>query len=220
MQYSKNHTVYINKDNIEVPSATTILKLLNKPALMGWANWLGFKRINYKDVKEESAEFGTLVHDIINHIITKQPYTINEKDRSLKLLKTLNNFLEWKKTSDIDPILTEEKFVLDEFGGTVDFYGLIDGKYTILDFKTSKDFRLSMFIQLALYCILLEANAYKVDRCGILIVNENKYKTKYIKRKDMDIYIKFAYQLIELFHLFCDINLKDGWNDLNQLIND
>lgn len=220
MHYSKNHTIYINDDNVEVPSATTIIKMLNKPNLMGWANWLGFKGIDHKIIKQESAEFGTLVHEIINASINNVVYKIDGSYKTVKLYKTINNFLEWKKTVKLEPILTEEKIVSDKFGGTIDFYGKIDNTYTILDFKTSKDFRLSHFIQLALYCILLEEKGYKVNQCGILIINENKYKTKYIKRKDMETYINFAYQLVDLFHLYCKINLQGGWKDLQQLIND
>ena len=52
MKYS-NHAQYINEKCIEVPSVTTILKLLNKPSLCKWANYLGFKRENVDKVLEE-----------------------------------------------------------------------------------------------------------------------------------------------------------------------
>ena len=38
------HNVYCNKDDKEVPSVTTILKIINKPSLMYWANGMGFRR--------------------------------------------------------------------------------------------------------------------------------------------------------------------------------
>ena len=42
-KFGNTHEEYINRDGVEVPSVTTILKLLNKPTLQKWANYLGFK---------------------------------------------------------------------------------------------------------------------------------------------------------------------------------
>ena len=40
------HRKYFNKDGKEVPSCTTIIKMLNKPELVKWANYMGFKKID------------------------------------------------------------------------------------------------------------------------------------------------------------------------------
>ena len=64
--YSKDHTVYRNRDGKEIPSVTTVLKLLNKPALIGWANYLGFKRTRVTDVLLESANIGTDFHAMVS----------------------------------------------------------------------------------------------------------------------------------------------------------
>ena len=45
-----DHSTYINNNDIEVPSVTTILKVLNKPHIVNWANSLGWKKQSYKKV--------------------------------------------------------------------------------------------------------------------------------------------------------------------------
>ena len=56
MHYTTGHTVYKNKYKKEVPSVTTILKILNKPALQKWANSLGFKRQKLDDATNAKTE--------------------------------------------------------------------------------------------------------------------------------------------------------------------
>ena len=49
----------------------------------------------------------------------------------------------------------------------------ISDKLTLLDFKTSKNFYSSMFLQLGAYITLLEEAGYDIDQVAILIINEN-----------------------------------------------
>ena len=218
-KYTINHTVYMNDNNVEVPSVTTIIKLLNKPSITRWANYMGFKHINVKDILEETSRFGTLIHYIINLIINdkKLDITLHHRDK-FKVYLTLDKFLSWYKSHEVKPILTEEKLVTDKFGGTVDFYGLVDGKYTVVDFKTSKSIHLTMFIQLALYCILLEKKGYKIDQVMILALGSEKYKTKLITRKELEPYVKIGLLLVDLFHYYYDICKSGNWNDFNELL--
>ena len=46
MNKQDEHVKYYNGNGVEVPSCTNVVKLLNKPELIGWANYMGFKRIN------------------------------------------------------------------------------------------------------------------------------------------------------------------------------
>lgn len=214
MKYSDNHTVYYNDKNIEVPSATTILKILNKPALCNWANGLGFQRLRYKDVLEDAASFGTLIHDIISYYLNGYMYIyINDGTFDIhKVYGSLNSFMSWYKRNDIETIFSEKQFSSDTFGGTVDFYGKVNDKYTIIDFKTSKKIRLTMFIQLALYTILLEKHGYVVEQVGIVLCNWKNADSKIISRKDLDKYIELSKVLIDLFHKYYTINESD-WHD-------
>lgn len=215
MKYSKNHTVYYNKKGNEIPSATTILKILNKPSIVKWANYLGFKNLDVDSVVNEAAELGTVVHDLINSILLKALiiYIPDPKIPEYVLYSYINRFKIWLNTNVVEPIFLEKSFSSELFGGTVDFYGIINGKKTILDFKTSKKIRITMFFQLALYCILLEEKGYKVEQVGILLVNPKYKDEKYISREELYPYIDFARKLVELFHSYYDLNDKDKWNE-------
>lgn len=73
MKYS-SHAEYIRPDGIEVPSATTLLKIINKPSLSKWANYLGFKHLNVDAVLDDYSRFGTLVHEMINSFLNNGIY--------------------------------------------------------------------------------------------------------------------------------------------------
>lgn len=216
-KYNKdpNHTIYRNSKNEEVPSATTLLKILNKPSLVQWANYLGFKRLRVDDVLEEYAELGTLIHLLISSYLNKDMivYIPQSNIPNNVVFSYFAKFKKWYSKHDVEPIYLEQSFSSDKFGGTVDFYGKIDGYYTILDFKTSKKIRLSMMIQLALYCILLEQHGCTVDRVGILLVNPDYEDEKYISRKELDPYIEFALQLVDIFHSYYYLNEYNNWNE-------
>jgi len=221
-KYNKNHTIYINDKNIEVPSVTTILQLLNKPKLLKWVNYLGFKRQNYELVLQDYSNIGTLVHYIINCILSNQ---LIDKDLINKKYSNLyhvlnSNFLHikafniWRELHTIKPIYLEESLTSEKFGGTIDFYGKIDNKLTILDFKTSKDFYSTMFLQLAGYCILIEEKGLEVDNVGILIINNSGYKERIFTRGKINKYIEVFKNLLSLFHLWYDLNHNDEWGNI------
>jgi len=97
----------------------------------------------------------------------------------------------------------------------LDFYGYINDKLTVLDFKTAKKIRITMFFQLALYTILLEEIGYVVEQVGILLVNP-KVRTnneKYILRENFQQYIDFAQKIVDIFHSYYVINNTDKWQE-------
>lgn len=215
MKYSKNHTVYYNKNNEEIPSATTILKLLNKPALVHWGNYLGFRRIKVDEELDRSSQYGTTMHKAIEAFLQKKLFIFVPTNivRKTDIYRGLNNFFDWYKKHVVEPIFTEKSFSSDLFGGTLDFYGKVDDKYTIIDWKTSKRIRYSMFIQLALYIILLEKHGYQVDRVGIVLIGPN-VEQRFMSRKEMDKYIDIAEILVKLFHKYYNTNEEDWKEDI------
>ena len=212
-KYSE-HSTYINKKEVEVPSVTTIIKLLNKPFIAKWANSLGWKRQSYDKVLEESANKGTFVHETLHEYLFKEgkKFDLSNPEVLNFLYENLNTFKEFEKEYDIKPIWGEKSFSLDKFGGTVDLYCELDRKYTILDFKTSKRFYSSHFIQLGAYIQLLEANDYKVEQVAILRIREGEYDIKIINREDMNDYIELFNRLVEVFYLVYELN--EEWGDL------
>lgn len=212
-KYSTHKEYYYN--GIEVPSATTVLKVLNKPALVKWANVLGFKRMNVDEVVSIKAEFGSWIHQLIEwiisgyHVVYHHPTDIfTIKDVSL----ALKHFRKWyDNLKDFEAIFQEKSFTGENYAGTLDLYAKIDGEYTLVDFKTSKEINMSMFIQLGLYIILLENHGYRVDKAGIVLVNIYRAKQKFITRAEMQPYIDIGLQLVNLFRNLESVKEIDKW---------
>lgn len=179
--------IYVNKKGKIVPRVSEILKLLAKDQLILWANYLGFKRIDYKSELDRTARIGTMAHDVIDSLTAGNPVLLDYAKYKLYAPKDImeakncvKSFLKWyEKNKDwYKVILSDETFVSESFGGTLDC--VIQSIYTkdknhviISDYKTSKQFTLSHFIQLVGYLMILEDTTdYKVD--GVMIVRMNK----------------------------------------------
>lgn len=174
----KQHTVYKVKGR-RVPGVTTITGVLNKPALLRWANNIGLQGIEMGKYVDKLAEIGTLTHHRIQCEWTgEEPYMdsyskeqINYSDHGM--LK----FYEWEKGKKIKPILVEEPLVSEQhrYGGTPDFYGTINGVHELVDIKTGKAIYNDYFIQLAAYKNLLLENEFRpVEQVRILRVGRDE----------------------------------------------
>ncbi len=161
-----------------VPGATTITGLLNKPYLVRWANNLGLEGIDSSTYTDEAAKIGTLAHamvqaDLQGEEIDRNLYSPEQVDLAENAVLS---FFEWKKQHDITPIHCETPFVSEKmkYGGTVDCYCMLDGKPTLLDFKTGKAIYEEYFVQLAAYAELLRESGLPVDECRILRIGRDE----------------------------------------------
>lgn len=209
-----DHSTYINDKKIEVPSVTTIIKILNKPFIPLWANSLGWKRKSYKAVLEESSVKGTFVHELIHEYVFKEgkKFDISDTDKLNFLYENINAYKEFEKEHIIKPIWGERSISTDNYGGTIDFYCNLDGKDTILDFKTSKRFYSSHFIQLGAYVQLLEKQNMNVDQVGILRIKEGEHELKILSRDEIQEYIELFNKLVDVFYIVYELNKE--WGDL------
>ena len=209
-----DHSIYLNKSNIEVPSVTTIIKLVNKPSIAKWANYLGWKKQSYEKVLEERAFEGTIAHELFHEYLFNEgaKFDTSTPERLAFLRENLETFKSFLEGVKLEPIWVEKPFASEKFGGTVDLYCKLDGKNTILDFKTSKNFYSTHFIQLGAYIQLLEEKNYNVEQVAILRIRDGKYDIKIIEREDMNQYIEIFNKLCDLFYLIYDLNLE--WKDL------
>lgn len=175
---AKAHIVYkLSDGKTRVPGATTITGLLNKPYLVKWANNLGLEGIDSSKYTDEAAKIGTLAHamiqaDLQGEEIDQSQYSPVQIDLAEN---ALISFFEWKGRHKIEPIHCETPFVSDamKYGGTVDCYCLLDGKPTLLDFKTGKAIYEEYFVQLAAYAALLRENGFEVAETRILRVGRD-----------------------------------------------
>lgn len=175
---AKAHVRYKTNDGQIVPGATTITGLLNKPFLVTWANRLGLEGIDSSKYTDEAATVGTLAHaliqaDLQDDTIDRDLYSKQQMDLAENAVLS---FFEWKKRHKIDVVFCEKQMVSDtmRYGGTVDCYCILDGKPTLLDFKTGKAIYEEYFVQLAAYAELLRENGCPVEEVRILRVGRDE----------------------------------------------
>ena len=209
-----DHSTYMNNDNEEVPSVTTILKILNKPFIAKWANSLGWKRQSYDKVLEESANKGTFVHELLHEYLFKEgkEFDISNPDTVNFIYENINAFKDFLKEYDLEPIWGEKSYSTDKYGGTIDLLCNLNKKLTILDFKTSKRFYSSHFIQLGAYIQLLEKHDIFVDQVGICRIKDGEVNIKLIQRSDMEQYIELFNKLTDVFYMVYELNKE--WGDM------
>jgi len=166
----KAHTIYKTSEGNRVPGVTTILGILNKPALIKWANKMGLQGIDTTNYVNEKADIGTCCHEMIECDLKELEFEGYEYSQFvLEQAETgYLKWLEWKNGKDISIIGSEMVLVSDEhrFGGTC-------GVRTLIDIKTSASgIYPEMKHQTAGgYRILLEENGYPVEQVIILRIS-------------------------------------------------
>ncbi len=158
---TRTHTVYKTMDGLRVSGATSILKVLDKPALVKWAWALGDAGIEMDAYRDDLAGVGRLVHAmILRHFDSGREFNAAEyspidHDRAAN---AFIKFLDWEKTRCPVPVLVETPLVSEQylFGGTPDFYGTINGIKTLVDYKSGKDIYDEAYYQMASYKHLLK----------------------------------------------------------------
>jgi hypothetical protein len=163
---TKIHTVYKTQDGKRVPSVTTVLGILNKPALLDWAWKCGCDGVDYKAVRDNAADIGTLAHYLIMcHLKGQAPDTSDySKDDIDKAETCLIKYWDWEKDNPIEPLLVEAPLVseIHRFGGTIDCLARDShGDLVLIDHKTGKGIYSEMFYQLAAYAQLLSEQDQK-----------------------------------------------------------
>ena len=175
---AKIHTVYKKLDGTRVPSVTTILGILNKPALLDWAWKCGLNGLDYKEVRDNKADIGTLAHAMImDHLQGIEADYSEYSQQDIALAENcFLSYLEWEKPRKLEPILIEQPIVSEQygFGGTVDFFGKVDGQPTLLDFKTGKAIYPEFFYQLAAYEELLAERGELIEVTKILRIGRDE----------------------------------------------
>jgi hypothetical protein len=175
---AKQHTVYKNAAGKRLPGVTTVLGVLAKPALIPWANNLGLQGITVGKYVDVLAQIGTIAHEMVTAHVKNEKFDTTDLAADLidKAENSFLSYLEWEKQHKIEPILCEVPLVSEkwQYGGTVDFYGKIDGVLTLKDYKTSKAIWPEHFYQVAAYRELLEESGKVVDAVGILQIGRSE----------------------------------------------
>lgn len=196
---SKAHTRYHNANGVRLPSSTTITGLLNKPNLVKWANDLGLDGYDSTEYTKAAARIGTLIHGLVEEHITGVPFDrTTYSDYEMEVASVgYYKYLEWEKGHEVVPIFNEKKLVSEkyQFGGTLDFYCLVDGVKTLIDFKSGSGIYGEHFCQTSSYLELLEENGYEVEQIIILNIGRDECEPF----QEATITKEVAYKYFEIF---------------------
>jgi len=155
------HPVYKLKDNTRVPSVTTIIgKFKEAGGLIHWAWSLGMEQIDYRKVRDDAANIGTLAHKMVEQWIRKEPIAIDGTPEMVeKATNAFNLFKEWADQSRLEITESEVSLISEKhrFGGTLDAM-LVNGKRSMGDWKTSNSIYSDYLFQLGGYALLWEEN--------------------------------------------------------------
>lgn len=178
----KPHVVYKLMDGItRVPSVTTITGSLgwNKQILINWANRLGLEGTDVKEYVDDKADIGTIAHGFIleYHGGAKFDTTGYTRKQIKQANYSVDSYMAWLKDQTVEPLILETPIVSEwqKFGGTPDNYCLLNGKPTLLDYKTGSGIHADAWIQVGGgYKFLLEEKGHPVEEVIILHIPKAK----------------------------------------------
>ncbi len=176
---TKAHQRYRLQDGTIVPGVTTITGILNKPGLVKWANNLGLQGIDVAKYVDQTAIIGTCAHEMVQEYlggpkVDRTAYTPEQLD---KAENALLSFFEWEKAHKMKTVVIEQQLVSEvhRFGGSIDWYGEIDGRFELVDFKTSSAIYPEHKLQVAGgYTTLLLENGYRLDGIRIIRIGRDE----------------------------------------------
>lgn len=119
---------------------------------------------NFRSVSQDALDIGSLVHDLIHdYLVTGKEPGQNIDDRALSSFLA---FLEFKEKHKMVTYGTEVTLFGDGYAGTCDWYGMFDGKRTIIDWKSSKAIYDEYRLQIAAYRRAFDMTPDRVKKLG------------------------------------------------------
>lgn len=136
------------------PRVTKILDVKSKPALEIFFKEMGSYESAEK-VKNKSAEEGSLVHEMVQRVAVGESVDIPEE-----IKPAVDTFQKFSAARGIyfHPDFIERPIISlkNRYAGTVDALASIDGKFGVLDIKTSTGFYREYNLQTAAYVLALQ----------------------------------------------------------------
>lgn len=159
-------------DDIWYPRVTKIVEIKAKPALYKFYAEMG----NFGEseaVKKKSASEGTLIHETVEDILMGKEPEINPTIKPA--IDAFMKFLE-EKNIQADPEFVEKQIVnFDErYAGTLDALALIDGKFGVLDIKTSQAIYRDYNLQTSAYLAAVLNDFKNLQTRWILRIDQTK----------------------------------------------
>ena len=172
MPKTKSHQTYKNSSGERVPGVTTILGLLDKPAIHYWIADITKQGYDWTKYRDDKGDIGSLAHAMImaelkGEVIDTLEYSKVQIDQAENCYLS---WLEWRKGRGMKHICIETPLVSErhQFGGTPDYLGWIDGLLVLGDYKTGGIWR-EAYIQTCAYRELLIENGYETPEKIIIL---------------------------------------------------
>lgn len=159
-------------DGIWYPRVTKIVEIKSKPALYKF-----YAELNSFDegesIKKESASEGTLIHEAAEDILVGKSPVIDPKIKPS--IDALIKFIE-ANNIQVDPEYVEKQVVNydEKYAGTLDALALIDGKFGVLDIKTSQAIYRDYNLQTSAYMGALDKQFPNLQSRWILRIDQIK----------------------------------------------
>ncbi len=154
------------------PRVTKIVEIKAKPALYKFYGDLD-SFAQGEEIKTKSASEGTLIHETAEAILLGKSPVV---EPSIKpSIDAFTGFIE-KNSIQVDPDYVEKQVVnhTDRYAGTLDALGLIDGKFGVIDIKTSQSIYRDYNLQTSAYMGALEKDFKNLQTRWILRIDQIK----------------------------------------------
>lgn len=163
-------------DDVWYPRVTSIVNIKSKPALYYFYAELPSFR-HGEEIKKQSASEGTKVHEAVQAILTGQ-----EPEIDPLIAPTVTAFRKYLSGNDIqvDPDFIEKRVVNfnERYAGTIDALALINGRFGILDIKTSQAIYRDYNLQTAAYFPPLQEQFRNLQTRWILRIDQAEHCLK------------------------------------------
>jgi len=156
--------------NIWYPRVTSIVNIKAKPALYRFYGELN-NFAEGESIKKVSANEGTLVHETSEAILKGEDVDIDPT--VAPAIKALRAFLE-KTKINVDSEWVEKRVVNynERYAGTIDSLAIIDGKFGVLDIKTSQAIYRDYNLQTSAYMAALQDQFKNLQTRWILRIDQ------------------------------------------------
>jgi len=171
--------IYRTKDGTRVPSVTTINKIgQDSGGLIHWAWQLGIDGKDYRQVRDEAAEGGTVGHALVEAAIHgRDPDLAGFGDEARDMgQRAFAAYREWREHTRLEIVASEVPLVSERyrFGGCMDAVARrSDGRLCICDWKSGGLYP-DHLCQLAAYGALWNENNPQPITGGYHLVRFNK----------------------------------------------
>jgi len=166
------------------PHVTKLLKILDKPALLKWANKIGLQGIELDQYRNKKMGQGSLLHKQI------EDFVLNDTPFENNIIQKI--FID-KVYSKVEFLEIEQSMETEYFTGRIDAKILLNGEKYIIDWKKQKKVYFENILQLV---------AYRMSdpECKLAVITIPDFTIKPLNITDYEPYEEILKALCLIYH--------------------